>query len=284
MFPIFAGAEQLVRHVGSGDSTSGPSPRLLQKMLTQSQDAKGGRWVAFGDDFVNFGDVDGTSASSVQNGYGAYTDTATTDATIAQLAGVEGGAIQLSTSGTDNHECWLTTGGNNGGFLKAASGGSRALLFEARIRLGQVTEHGVFVGLAEEGLAAADTLTDDDGALASKDFIGFHIDTAGPTALDFVYRKAGSAAQVVSAGVQTVAASTWYKVGFIIDPDAPADKRLKIFIDNVEQGDYATKANLEASTFPSGEELAMLAGIKTGAAADKTLDLDWWYAAGQVEA
>jgi hypothetical protein len=271
----------LTLHRGQG-SGRGLSPEIWHRHAGQALQGDGGNWYSAGDDFMNMSGyspaISGTVNSINVSGYGVYTDTATSACSVAPIATEVGGVLRLSLGATDNHEAWITSGGNSGvlGVISDTAGSDKKLLFEARFRVGQVTEHGVFIGLAEEGLAAANSLVDDTGALASKDLIGFHIDTAGPTALDFVYRKAGQTAQVAIAGVKTIAASTWYKVGFVYDPHAEPAKRIKAYVDNVEQSAYITKTNIEAATFPDGEELAFLAGIKTGEAGAKTLDLDWW--------
>lgn len=263
----------------------GLSPRLWARVGRYQSLSPDGFSNGFyvGDDFLRFADWSPASAGTTTlpsttvpgvNGYAVYTDTTTTAASIVRLNNASGGVVRLGTSATDNHQAVLCTEGVYGAISDAA-GSDKLTVFEARVRFGQIAEHGAFIGLTEEGLNANDTLVDDTGALPSKDLIGFHVDTAGPTALDFVYRKAGQTAQVVIAGVQTIAADTWYKLGFVYDPSAPDSKKIAVYVDNVEQSTYVTATDIAAATFPDGEELGFLATVKTGEAGSKTLDLDW---------
>ena len=80
-----------------------------------------------------------------------------------------------------------------------------------------------------------------------------------------------------------MAAGTYYNVGFVYDPAAPESERIKIYVDNVEQTDKVTAANIAAATFPDGEKLAMYAAIiGSGNNDPQHFDLDLWafYQAG----
>lgn len=260
----------------------GLSPRLWKHLQGQNLSTDGST-SGYGviEDFLNFGAIapaiSGTTAGTAHGGYGYYVDTATSACSIKNIATAVGGVCQFSNGATDNHESWLTSGGNSGVLGKVASTSSKKMIFEAKFRVGQVADslHNVFIGLSEEGLAAADTVTD-AGALASKDFLGFTILEGDGDALKFVYRKAGQAMQTLFTYGTALSASTWYNVGFVFDPEEEAAKRIKIYINNVEQTTYVTATNISAATFPDGEELAYLAGIKNGAATAVTLDVDGW--------
>jgi hypothetical protein len=252
----------------------------------------------FADDFLSFYPVTLTSAAGQLqpgNGYFAYIEADATVGSIKPLATEVGGAVRLLTS-TDaadgaNHQTSLGTGGNLGAMCKmlSASAGSgltpvqesKKLIFEARWRTTSITD-GIgssFIGLGEEGLGAAATpLADDTGhKLASKDLIGWVVTEDDNDLLEFKYRKAGAAiVDKFSYGTPLVA-NQWIKTGFIYDPMANADKRIKLFVNNVEQSTYITSAASEASTFPDGEELAMYAAVMASAhAAPHSIDLDWW--------
>lgn len=237
----------------------------------------------FYDDFYNFGGF--TAASGVltapgptdtaasyttgPSGYGVYGDVGAS----LTCRPVKGGVVRLATDGTDNDEVWLTSGGNTGTIGAITSGSSDKVIFEAKVKFSSITTASKFVGLGEEGLAAADTLSD-AGDLASKDLIGFHVNEDDADALTFVYRKAGQALQTVLTYDTALAADTWYNLGFVFDPDADAAKRLKIYINNAEQTTYVTATQIAAATFPSGEELAVLVGHKNSSAAANTTDVD----------
>lgn len=270
---VFPSPEQFVHHIGQAGRVF--SPRLW-KRLTDAlvMIPSGGNSVKYaGDDFLNAGGAVATNVGG-WSGYKTYEDTG---GSILQLATSADGVLRFSTAATDNNECWLQSGYSAGtlGVISDTAGSDKMLAFECRIAVGQISDdYNVFVGLGEEALAAANTITD-AGALADKDLIGFNVLEADGDALKFVWRKAGQAVQTL-ATVQVPVAATFYNLGFIYDPTAPSSRRITVYVDNVEQTTYGTAANIAAATFPDGEELAFLAGIKTGAAANKTLDIDSW--------
>lgn len=261
---------QFVTHLGQSGG-AGLSPRLWGRVSGQMSTPDGqvpGFFV--GDNFLNTKiDADNT------NGYGYYADTG---GTVTQLATASGGVVRIATDSTDNDEVWISAGAATGvfGAVSDTAGSDKLTIFEARFRVGQVTNaYNIFVGLSEEGLAAADTVTD-AGALASKDLLGFWVLEADGDALSFGYRKAGQTAQTTISSAQVLVASTWYKVGFIYDPKAPTSKRISVYVDNEEKSTYVTGTNIAAATFPDGEELTFLAGLKNGAGTAHSLDIDWW--------
>lgn len=274
MFPI-SPTSLMVPHRGQSGGR-GPSPRLWGAITGQAGSPDGNsNWFFAGDDFLGF-----TGATTAYYGTTPYTGYIDTGNTIAQLATEVGGVVQLTTDGTDNDEVWLSPGGAASvlGVISDTAGADKKLIFESRFRVSSVadTSMRMFVGLSEEGLAAADTATD-AGAMADKDFIGFSIAEGDGDALTFTYKKAGQTVQVPFTFGTALAASTWYKVGFIYDPTQPASKRIKIFVDNVEQSTYVTATQIATATFPDAEELNFLAGFKNGGANAKNMALDWWY-------
>lgn len=259
----------------------GLSPRIWTHAVASGL-APDGVLRAYGvaDDFLNFGQM-ATSANTHQ-GYGAYVDSS---CTIKGLASDVGGVIQFATDGTDNAEAWLTSGGNSGvlGVISDTAGSDKLMCFEARVRFTQVTnDYNVFVGLSEEGLAAANTVADDPSTayIADKDHIGFLVNEGDGDALKFVYNKSGAGATnqttVKITSVQALTAATWYKIGFVYNPKADSSERIKVYVDNVENATKVTATNIATATFPDGEELAFLAGIKAGTNAARKFDIDWW--------
>tara|TARA_R110002020_G_scaffold115503_1_gene265484 strand:- start:37 stop:867 length:831 start_codon:yes stop_codon:yes gene_type:complete len=262
----------------------GFNPRLLSSRIWGRLPIKnwsvglGGRY--FFDDFMNH--PAHISAQSIGN-YASYIDTGVT---LKQAAGEATGALEIAGNDADNDEGSISTGGNSGGMVAIDASGTGRIAFECRFKKSTIGDNSIafFLGLAEEGLAAQNTLVDDTGVLASKDFIGFrnrHDDsdsTAGDGAeLDFVWRKAGQATQE-HANIHTLVADTYVKMGFLYDPgNHPDDKKIKIYVDNGEEESvYVTQTQLDAATFPDDEELCLLFATKTGAAATVTAHLDWW--------
>jgi hypothetical protein len=251
--------------------------RISRSLATPDGDDEGYLWST---DFRNFGLS--TAVSSNVGRYGdsqagqfiSYEDTG--DA-IAQIATYRQGAITFTTAATDNNESWLMPGGAASvmGLISDTAGDDKLLAFDCRFKIGVLAETGFAIGLSEEGLAAANTLVDDTGALASKDFIGFHCPMhASVATCSFVWRLAGQSMVTGISGLKTMVADTYYNMGFVYDPKEIPSKRIKIYLDNAEQTTYGTSTHISAGTFPDGEELSPLFGLKTGAASAKTLTID----------
>lgn len=257
--------------------TRRPSPAIWQKFSGASL-SHNGVTALFGtsDDFCSVGGfatgISGATAGYF-SGYSAYIDTGTGAASIAPTE-LTAGAIRASLPAQDNHEAWMQAGGGAGVHL---IDGTTLYGFEARVRVNVLTDLGVAVGVSQTGSAAANMLTDNDGAVSDKNQIIFHSDTAAPTVVDLVYKADGQTAQVLIAGVHTWVAAEWVKLGFLIDPTAEPSRRGKFFVNGQEQSTYLTAAQLAAATFPSDALLSPIFGLKTGAAAVKSADLDYWY-------
>ena len=183
-----------------------------------------------------------------------------------------GGVYVVTTDGDDNDETTLTRAPVAGNVKITVDSGS-PVAFEARVKIVEVADLAVFIGLTEEGLGA-DLMTDDDGIMADKDHVGFHILTATPTEIDAIYRKDGQTAVEVDGDTYTSDAG-WHRYGFNFDG---ADV-LKYYVD----GDEVCSATINTTTFPSGEELGFTIGIKTGEAVVKTYHIDWWDVAQKID-
>lgn len=260
---------------------SGLSPRIFTPKVWGKFPielwAVGLQGFLFQDDFRNFSQH--ISAQNVQQ-YASYIDTGVT---IKQNTD-EFGVLEVAGNDADNDEGSITTGGNSGNMLRIDSDGLKATVFECRIKKASIADNAlaVFVGLAEEGLAAADTLVDNTGALADKDFIGFSTLHAAGETVAFVHRKDGQALQTVIADCATLVADTYVNLAFVINPDWEPSKRGRIYVDGTEQSTYLTQTMIEAATFPDDEGLAPLFATKVGAAAESKAQLDWW-AVGQAD-
>lgn len=262
-------------HGNAFNASAFPTPVLWQK-IDIPDSLFTGRCFLFKDDFAAFDGSVATNVGRYSSEAGGFRSFEDTGGSITPLETEEFGVIRFATGATDNNEIWLTNSGAKGVLAKISStaGKHAKLIFEARVRFNATTLQSIFIGMAEEGLAAADTAAD-AGTLASKDYIGFRILEADSDGLDTVYRKAGQAEQVVQDVAQAIVADTWYKLGFVFDPGAGAGERIRYYINGVELSGKVTKANIEAATFPSGEELGFLIGGKAHEAVTKTFDLDW---------
>ena len=259
----------------------GMSPRIWSKVNGAAMSPDGASpGYGIGDEFLSFGPSRAVAGNvgyyaSEAGLYKTYEDTGNA---VAQIPTAVGGVITLTTTGADNQENWMQSCAGAGvlGVISNTAGADKLLLFEARVKISAIAANvgGFFVGLGEEGMAVADTLTD-AGAMVSKDFIGFFCSQDDPDCLTFVYRKAGQVMVTKIAALQALVADTYYKVGFVYDPKADAAKRIAVFIDNVEQSTYVTATNIATATFPDAEELAFVAGHKS-AGDVSVLTIDWW--------
>jgi hypothetical protein len=193
-------------------------------------------------------------------------DTATDSITLPKVVG---GVVQVASGAGDNNETYIQFGGAAGitcAPFSITDVGDKAVWFEARVKALEVADVGIFVGLAEEGSAVADFLVNDTGAVVNKDFIGFNILTATPTAWNSTWKKAG---QVVAtnAGV-AVNAADWHTFGFYFD----GESTVTFYVDGVA---HATVATTSAVTFPSGELMAPIIAVKTGEAVLKRVQVDY---------
>lgn len=268
-------------HLGQSGGR-GLSPRLWSKANGQAlspDGASNGFYIA--DDFLSFGGTLTSTAGTYFGQGGAYLSYQTNASdTIAQTATDYGGVIRLLGTNADEDEVYLQSGYATGAFGKISptAGSNKLTIFEARFRVGQVanTSYNVFLGLAEPGCMATGFIGA-EGVLADKDLIGFQVIQSDGDALRFVCQNEGDAVaiSVPIASVSALAADTWYKVGFVYDPTAPASARIKVYCNNAEHGTKITATDMAAATFPD-KLLSFIAGLQIEGTDDKTLDLDWW--------
>ena len=266
-----------VQHKGptgpSSAQTRGLSSRIWGRLPIKNWSVGLGGGRFFFDDFMNH--PAHISAQTIGN-YASYIDTGVT---LKQSASEPTGALEIAGNDADNDEGSIISGGGAGGMVALDATGAGRVAFECRFKKASIAHNalGFFVGLSEEGSQAANALVDDTGVVADKDFIGFSLLGPDGPSLDFTWRTSGQTVQV-HADIADMIADTYMKMGFLYDPAHPADKRIKIFIDNgVEESVYVTQTQLEAATFPDDEELCLFLTTKQMAGTDAVLSqLDWW--------
>ena len=234
--------------------------------------------------FTNFGSIDpgiaGDTAFKAHQGYSAYVDTTTAAGSIKQLTAA-GGGIRITAGTTANHETWLQAGGTSGAPFVISDAAPKTLVFEWAIRFASIANSKAawFTGLGEEGLAAADTMADTTGVLASKDYVGFVRNLADGDALDFVYRLAGQTAVVKAADILTLEADTWYRIGFKFQT-APGAIRVVPWVNDIrDAANSITAAEIAVATgeaFPDAQPMSPLFGGKAVAAEAHTMDIRWF--------
>lgn len=120
-----------------------------------------------------------------------------------------------------------------------------------------------FVGLAEEGCAAADFIADAGNDVADKDVIGFVQWEANEDTIEVLYQTAGGA---FIDTFKTVITTDLMELGIYFD----GDSTVTFYKNGTAIGSILTTATL----FPDGEELSPIIATK-GGAADRVLNLDY---------
>lgn len=251
-----------VAYRDKSDTTVGPSPIIWATVDNQLHNV--GDWIHMYEDFVGFR---GTVSSNVgqytgkSGGWISYEDTSTSLAVQA----TKHGELKYTGTTTDNVEAWLQYGDTTEAsfIISDTAADKHNLYFETRIKVDAVTDStkGWFCGLMQETRAVADTITD-AGALADVDFIGFHQPEADGDGIDFVYQKNGGAVQTIVSDI-TLTAATYIKLGFVVDwHKHVAAERITIYADGAAQTSFVTDTNIAAATFPDGEEMSPIFGVK----------------------
>ena len=230
-------------------------------ILAMLQDPQVG--LLYHEDFLSL-PVDDTTGNPVNWAFSS--DTASGGITAPKVAG---GVIQVATGGVDNNESYVQLGAYGGAtaapfFITDAN--SKPFWFEVYCKALQHADMGVFIGLAEEGCAAANFLADNSGVIADKDFIGFNLLTATPAAWNATWRLAGQAVQAIT--TVAVNADDWHRFGFHYD----GLHTVTFYIDGTA---HATVALTSAATFPSAQALAPIIAVKTGEAVAKSVQVDY---------
>jgi hypothetical protein len=206
---------------------------------------------------------------------GALKLSADTDTVLTMKAAEEGGYLDLETDGDDNDAAALI--GQPLGTIKVNSG--KKLWFEARLELGVVGDQGVFVGLVEEAGATLDVVADDAGAdgVVTESLIGFVCDNGDTNAFDIIYRSAAAAVVSVLADCTnaeaiplaeraSVVADTEVKLGIRFD----GRDKLTFYVNG-----YPVAHQHVDSTFDQTHAYVPIIGVKTGAAAARSIAVDW---------
>lgn len=258
----------------SADTSPGLSLSLWGQVL---QRMRPGNHIAIGEDFEAFG-----LSTAVSSNVGRYAGrggqaVSYEDTSFSLAVRSERGGVLRFSHGTDNEEASLQWCDDSAAFVISDTAGEDfALAFEARVKFGSIANDvlGGFVGLAEEN-AAAHNFIADAGTMVDKDFIGFHRLEGDGDAIDFIYKKNGQTQQSLISDMATIAADTYVKLGFLYDPEADASERITAFVNGVPQSTKVTAALIAAATFPDGEEMSPIAGVKLATGSAHTMDMDW---------
>ena len=164
------------------------------------------------------------------------------------------GVLRMVTNSADNDVVQLQL---NGSAFQYTSG--KRLWCFARIRLQDANDGEVFFGLALEGDTNVFSTFPTDGIFFEKS------ETA--TDFDFHVRKNGSSTEDTTFSGQTLADSTWYEIGLVVD----ASGNVTPYFD----GTAYTAVASGATNIPDDEDLTLYMAVQTGAAATRYIDFDW---------
>ena len=267
--------------MGLQASHKGVSPRLLSPKLWGNAPLE--RWAVGLGGYYDFDDFRNTPQMISDQDVAKYASYIDLGVTIKQNED-EFGVLEVAGNDADNDEGSIQAGGNTGAEIWIESGDLKLTIFEFRAKKASIADNALafFCGLGAPGFAAADALVDNTGAVKDDDFIGFSVLHDNGEELDFTYKASGQTVQVPLANLASLTADTYFKAGFILNPNAPPSKRIKVFYNNTEQSTYVEQSDIEAATFPDGVALARVLATKVGAAAESKFQLDWW-AIGQKE-
>ena len=164
------------------------------------------------------------------------------------LTSQAGGALLITNDDADNDLDFLQLKGES---FKLSS--SKRAFFNARFKVSAATQSDVVIGLQ---ITDTTPLAVSDGVYFMKD--------DGDTNLDFHIEKNGT--DTTTAAVTTLADDTFVDVGFFIDPNT---SQVSYFIGS------ATPVGVVNTNLPDDEELTVSFGIQNGAAAAKTMTIDY---------
>jgi hypothetical protein len=195
----------------------------------------------FFDDFDRFTAADWTITTTEAGGG---------DATEA-LTDEDGGVLLITNDAADDDADFFQLAAES---FKFASG--KKLFFKARFKVSDATDSDFLFGLQITDTSPLDVT---DGVFFQKD--------DGDTNLDFHVEKDGTATSATA--IHTVEDATYLTVAFYYD----GDSEVQYFVDDVKLGTSVT------TNLPDDEELAVSFGIQNGAAAAKTMSVDYIFVA-----
>ena len=171
------------------------------------------------------------------------------------LTNVAGGALLITNDDADNDSDELQLAVES---FKFASG--KKSWFKTRFKVSDATQSDWIIGLCITDTTLIDGMS--DGVYFKKD--------DGDASIDFALEKDCSATE--ASGIATQSDDTFVTLGWYFDGDTT--NGIKYYVDGTHKGTQTTMTNL-----CTDEELAVSFALQNGAAAAKTMTLDYIYAA-----
>lgn len=220
-----------------------------------------------------------STATTVQNNCGLPTFEG--DCTVGGIAKVGGGVALFGT--TDNEEASIQFCGDAAApfVIPADSDDGKKLWFECEVKKSIITadKAGFFVGLTSEGAAVANFMADGGADFSDVDLLGFW-NLEGEAGVDVITQKTGAAFDTIIDAVETLVADTYTRLGFVCDPKAPDKRKIKFFVNGLQQTTYVGENSGDqtvylgdTTNFPGGEEMAPVIALKMASGDDVTVTL-----------
>lgn len=205
------------------------------------------KYYTYTNDFFTY-HADEWTITTTEAGSGAATEA---------LTSYQGGALLVTNDDADNDLDFLQLKGEA---FKYVAG--KNLFFKAKLKVSDATQSDFVMGL---GITDTTPLDTTDGI--------FFIKVDGAATMDLLIEKDNSA--TTNSSVATVADDTWVTMGFHYDPSGNGGAgSVRIFVDDALVAEETTLTNI-----PDDEELTVSFGIQNGAAAAKTMTIDYILAA-----
>jgi hypothetical protein len=298
-------AQQPVRYLGNTQTSTYRGPSDVIWAGTQPGGSPTpGAWIEdalvtpaqcmhFFDDFLVTGSGPAVSGAAYLGSMGQWSIYLGSTAALAD-GGIVGGGIQFVpgsiavSSGTSTPTTAISS--MVGAFqITANSSGASALqgklAFEARVMLTSATDvkRGAFVGLCDQAIPQSNLpfLVVSGGSsnelTSTRNLIGFYAPSSGGPDWNFVFQLASTAAVfptnlqslVSTVTGSSIVAGTFYKLGFIYDPNAQSEiigtsttgqttgttakAMLKVYVNGIQAAAFLTQAaNILTASFPTG--------------------------------
>lgn len=210
-------------------------------------------------------------------GNGVWGTTAATAGSVIRPELDEPYGVMTLESTTDNEDALASIGGGDivGNFVFSST---TKLWMEARIKVSSVTTNkmSAYVGFAEEALLGTTEVLSNTGALADKDYVGFHFDEAATTGMDTTWNTAsgGTSPVVEGENAVTLAADTYTNVGLHCDGTT-----VYFYQNGAALSDSIAIATAD---FPDGEEMAFYLAAMMGHGDTNSLSADYVRIAQQL--
>jgi len=195
------------------------------------------KWITYFNDFNEYVAGDWT-ITTTEAGSGAATEA---------LTDVQGGGLLVTNDDADNDADFFNLKGESFKFVAG-----KKTFFKARFKVSDATQSDFVMGLQ---ITDTTPLAVSDGVYFMKD--------DGDASLDLHVEKDGS--DTTASAISTVADDTFLIAGFYYD----GKSAIKYYVDDVHLGTSVT------TNLPDDEELTVSFGIQNGAAAAKTMTVDY---------